>query len=372
MDGNYSGEPGRPQAFIHLDLDGLWAVKSVYGIPVEEADFKSDPLFTLGLSRFLELFERAGIRATLFVVGRDCEAQAKRALLRRAAESGHELANHSYSHVIGLGHMPPGPLAQEIARASDAIEGVAGARPVGFRAPGFDSSPAVLQGAARAGFLYDASLLPTRAGPLLRRAAEHLRTRRTAGNDSYDTDQQDHSRIHAGASADAPARDPALGGHYGAGPLWRAPRHPYIADTRAPWRVLTGDSTPGDAPAGILEVPAAVTRRLRLPVHATVAMAAGWPWTRRALLALARESGPMAYVFHPLDLAGGEELRGLPGGWLARRVFASPLARKRAYVESVLGLLTERFDVVLAREFAALVQGARGVQDEPKRRPEGV
>ncbi|HUT24229.1 MAG TPA: polysaccharide deacetylase family protein [Sumerlaeia bacterium] len=318
----------RPKVLIHVDLDGLWAVKEVYGLPgsrtpsAASPEGRPDPVYSLGAARFLDLFRQAQAPATFFVVGRDCEIPEKAALLRCLSERGHEIANHSYSHPIGLGRLSAQTIDREIAKAGDAIQQAVGRRPIGFRAPGFDASPAVLQAVSRAGLDYDASLLPTRAGPLLRATA------RFAKHPSE--------------------RGPSSMGHYGAGPVWRAPREPYRCDPDRPWRSLAGA---GPLRPSVLELPVAVTPRLRLPVHASIAMAVGWAWARRALNAAVRSSETVVYLFHGLDLVGGDEVRGLPGGFVGRRVFGLPYRRKRDFVERTLRLLLSAGDAVLTRSF---------------------
>jgi hypothetical protein len=363
----------RPTVLIQVDLDSLWAVKTVYGLPVSQRDFDDDPLYLLGMTRFLDLFRKRGVRATFFAIGRDCAVPAKQALLRRAAAEGHEIANHSQNHLVGLGARNPEEIDREIRLAGDAIEAATGCRPVGFRAPGYDASARVLQAVARAGMLYDSSVLPTRAGAILRGAAAFFGSGEATGG---------------------------AGGHYGSGPVWKAPRAPYFPDLEAPWKPRTAQkghaeaSTPNEIEApwkprtpenghdeactlneveapwkprtpekghaeactlnNLVELPVGVTPFLRLPVHASVAMAAGWAWTRMALGGLIRSSpSALVYVFHAIDLVGGEDLPGLPGGWVGRRVFRQSLARKAGFVEGVLGFLLARCDSRLSRDFAA-------------------
>jgi hypothetical protein len=253
----------------------------------------------------------------------------KQALLRRAAAEGHEIANHSQNHLVGLGARNPEEIDREIRLAGNAIEAATDCRPVGFRAPGYDASPPVLQAVARAGMLYDSSVLPTRAGGVLRSAAAFFGSGKATGG---------------------------AGGHYGSGPVWKAPRAPYFPDLEAPWKLRTPEKGHAEARTldNLVELPAGVTPFLRLPVHASVAMAAGWAWTRMALGGLIRSSpSALVYVFHAIDLVGGQDLAGLPGGWLGRRVFRQSLARKAGFVEGVLGLLLARCDSRLSRDFAA-------------------
>jgi hypothetical protein len=85
-------------------------------------------------------------------------------------------------------------------------------------------------------------------------------------------------------------------------------------------------------------------------------MAAGWIWTRRALQTLTRRSSVIVYVFHAIDLVGGEDLPGLPGGILGRRVLLQPYERKRAFVSRVLDLLLEHCRPCVTRNFVERLQ----------------
>lgn len=55
-----------------------------------------------GLDAVLPVLERHGAHATFFLIGSD--AQAHPELVRRLAAAGHEIGNHSYSHVRMVGH----------------------------------------------------------------------------------------------------------------------------------------------------------------------------------------------------------------------------------------------------------------------------
>jgi peptidoglycan-N-acetylglucosamine deacetylase len=56
--------------------------------------------------------------------------------------------------------LPPREMAEQVDRAAAVLEGAVGARPRGFRAPGYTVSDALLAVVARSGARYDASVLP--------------------------------------------------------------------------------------------------------------------------------------------------------------------------------------------------------------------
>lgn len=70
----------------------------------------------------LEILERAGIRSTFFVIGRNLDKPAKVDLMQRAHASGHWIGNHTLSHTIALGDRPERDYAlSEIERAQERI-----------------------------------------------------------------------------------------------------------------------------------------------------------------------------------------------------------------------------------------------------------
>ncbi len=94
--------------------------------------------------RLLEMFARAGARATFFVLG--WVAQREAALVRRIAEAGHELASHSYWHRL-VYDLTPAEFRQDLRQARDVIEQAAGV-PVRVHAflDGRDTAPRGAEG----------------------------------------------------------------------------------------------------------------------------------------------------------------------------------------------------------------------------------
>jgi peptidoglycan/xylan/chitin deacetylase (PgdA/CDA1 family) len=114
----------------------------------------------VGVRRLFELFTDCGIDATLFVIGEDLEVDAHRQRLRDGSATGHELANHTYSHLYDLRSRHFREQRDEILRAHEAIADLTGQPPVGFRAPGYNIAEDLLEICADAGYRYDASIFP--------------------------------------------------------------------------------------------------------------------------------------------------------------------------------------------------------------------
>lgn len=145
-----------PAAAVHVDLDGAAAIWAVHGWRWSGED---DPLYESGLEGALELFAREGVRATLFVIARDLEHPARRALLRAAVDQGHAVASHSLDHprFDGLAREEK---RRQIAESRARIADVLGVAPQGFRAPNFEVDRETLELVAEAGYAWDSSTFP--------------------------------------------------------------------------------------------------------------------------------------------------------------------------------------------------------------------
>jgi hypothetical protein len=143
---------------VSIDLDPLWCYRKIYGLEqIQEAD----PVTRVATERFCELTDSLGLRGTLFPVGRALEDQAAGAAVGQAHASGHEVANHTFSHPYDLSRSAAEVIRAEIDRGAEAIEASCGEKPQGFRAPGYLLGSRVLEQAASAGVVYDSSILPS-------------------------------------------------------------------------------------------------------------------------------------------------------------------------------------------------------------------
>jgi peptidoglycan/xylan/chitin deacetylase (PgdA/CDA1 family) len=80
----------------------------------------------------LDALHEAGVRATFFLCGINVERHPE--IARRIIAEGHEIGNHTYSH-LRLPGRSPGRIALELDRAQDVIEHHTGRRPTLFRPP---------------------------------------------------------------------------------------------------------------------------------------------------------------------------------------------------------------------------------------------
>lgn len=246
---------------VSLDLDDLSAYEAIHGL-----DPGAEPRRGLALERwlprFLDLFAQLDVRATIFVIGSDLERDLQThgrgaALLRRALAEGHELANHSHAHAYDFHTWSSERIAEDLRRCDTLLREL-GARPKGFRAPGYTHDRAMLMQAAALGYTYDSSLLPSPTYYLGKLGV--LGVRRIRGKKS--ASQVSGARSFVGPTAVHFL--PEVG-------LWEVPisvsrtlRLPLIGT------FLLGDSAPmlGRLTAEALRLEAADARHLHLELHA--------------------------------------------------------------------------------------------------------
>lgn len=106
--------------------------------------------------RLLDIFERTGVETTWFVPGHSADLFPD--VVRRAAENGHEIANHGYAHEA-FDQLAPADVRRVVRLGSDAIERITGSRPVGIRVPAGDFDGSLFELLVEEGFIYDSSIV---------------------------------------------------------------------------------------------------------------------------------------------------------------------------------------------------------------------
>ena len=312
---------------ISIDLDGIACYYRIHGLGASPAELEH-AILERALPRAAELFAARGVRVTWFVVGRDADAElaapdraaraANAARLRALADAGDELGNHSYSHPYELARLSPGEVARELDGCDRVLRAITGRPPRGFRAPGYDLSPAMLDHLARLGYRYDSSVFPA-PGYYAAKAAVMA------------------ALALAGRPSGAVMTDPRA---------LAAPPVPYRPAMTAPWRR-------GQSP--VVELPVAVTPWLRLPAIGTSLIVAPAALRRRLVGAMAGRAF-WNFELHGIDFADAE-LDGIPGELVARQPdLRVPIADKLARLGQLLDHITAGWRLVTLAEAAAEVQ----------------
>lgn len=315
MSGHY-----KPPAFVQVDVDGLWAIRRCYAQP-EARSFRIDPVWGQGLPEFQRLFDELQIRAGFFLVGRDLMLKEKRERARLIDGDGHEIGNHSFTHRIGLTRLPIGWIMHEIGRTAELMLESGLPQPVGFRSPGYDVDARVLRCVRRLGYLYDASLLPTRVAPLLR-LADVVMARR------WQPRKRQFGRIGYA----------------------KAPRMPYWPEHHRIRKRARSFSQ-----SGLLEIPVGTLPPFSVPLTASAIFSFG----PEKVIAKLRKGlplrRPLLLLLHGIDLVDCDKPIVFPERTVGLGGFAMTADEKRRHIEPVLSFLKSHYNIIRARDWAQLL-----------------
>ncbi len=112
------------------------------------------------VDEILTLFSEAGVSATFFTLGWIAERYPK--VIRRIAESGHEIASHGYDHARVF-NLDAAKFAEDIRVTREILEDASGQAVIGYRAPSFSIDPRSLwafEVLAAQGYKYSSSVAP--------------------------------------------------------------------------------------------------------------------------------------------------------------------------------------------------------------------
>jgi hypothetical protein len=312
---------------ISIDLDAISCYYRIHALGPPPAELEH-AILERALPRASALFAAHGLRVTWFVVGRDADGdavlpdRAARAAnaqrLAALAKAGDELGNHSYSHPYELARLPARDVDAEIFGGDRVVRAIAGRAPLGFRAPGYDISPAMLETLARLGYHYDSSIFPTPAYYAAKAAV-------MAG------------LAAVGRPSGAVLTDPRA---------LAAPADPYRPAMTWPWRR-------GQAP--LVELPIAVTPWTRVPAIGTTLLIAP-AWMRARLVAAMARRAFWNLELHGIDFADAEQ-DGIPGELVERQPdLRIPIAEKLERMDHLIGALSRDREWVTLAEAAAHTQ----------------
>ncbi|HEY8266011.1 MAG TPA: polysaccharide deacetylase family protein [Steroidobacteraceae bacterium] len=306
-------------ASLSLDLDNQWSYMKTHG----DAGWQSHPSYLdVVVPRILAFLAERRLTITFFIVGQDAALEKNRAALRSISAAGHEIGNHSFRHEPWLHLYTAAELDEELQKAEVAIEAATGARPRGFRGPGFSLSEDTLETLRRRGYDYDATVFPNLLNPLAR--AYLFSTSKL-------TDEEKEQRS-------------ALFG------TWKDALRP-VRPFR--WKLQGGQ---------LLEIPVTTLPGLKVPMHlsyliylAKFSRIAARSYLRLALGACRMTGTNPSLLLHPLDFLGREDCPALaffPGMDLAR-------AEKLAIVSDLFAILMASHETVTMGEHARRAAAGR-------------
>lgn len=304
----------KPTAFLHVDVDGLWAIRRCYSLPEEET-FEHDPVWEQGVPELARWFQELGLPASFFIVGRDLLIASKRKELRRLHEQGVEIANHTYTHKLGITRLSNAALVEEIQRTHELICLCGIPEPTGFRAPGYDVDERVLATLRKLGYQYDASLLPTFLSPALR-VADAIMARR------INLQKRQFGQLRFAVS----------------------PKEPYFPKPESILR---------QGQDGLIEFPVGVITRFRFPLTASAIFALGPERVCAELEKRASQNQTTLLLLHGIDAVDCSKPFVLAGRTTKAGGFNLSRKQKKQMILPVLETLASCFTLRLTHDFVA-------------------
>ena len=302
-------------ASISIDLDGLRHYEQLYGLKPESA---VDAVARLAPPRLAGLLDEVSAKGTFFAIGRELLGEADP--LRGLALTGHEIGNHTLTHPYGITRLTSGGLRAEVEGGAEAIARLTGQRPVGFRAPGYTLTAALLESAADTGHRYDSSVFP--AAPYYLAKAAVLTLLRLRGRPSA-------------AILDRPR-------------VLFAPLQPYRPARSEPY--ARGDHR-------LFELPMAIDPIFRMPFFGTLVVSFPW-WVVRMVYSSVRRLPFLNLELHGVDLM--EAADGMSAELIAAQGdLRVPLGAKLERLRRVLGWIRRDYEIVTLEKAANIISSPR-------------
>lgn len=145
---------------MSVDVEDYFQVSAFERVVSRHAWDSSESRVVANTHRVLDLFDKAGVRATFFVLG--WIAERFPALVRDIASRGHEVASHGYHHQL-VYMLTPQQFREDVRAAKHVLEQITGDPVLGYRAPSFsivESSLWALDVLLEEQYVYDASVFP--------------------------------------------------------------------------------------------------------------------------------------------------------------------------------------------------------------------
>ena len=147
---------------LTIDVEDYFQV-SAFAPHIDRADWPTLPCrVEANVERILDLLDSNGTKATFFTLGWIAERYPQ--LVRRLADSGHEVASHGYAH-RRANEQTEAEFLDDIVRAKRLLEDLTGTPVKGYRAPSFSidgRNPWAFDCLEKSGHVYSSSVYPVR------------------------------------------------------------------------------------------------------------------------------------------------------------------------------------------------------------------
>jgi hypothetical protein len=305
-------------AAISIDVDTLASIYKGHGCRRPGGYTYTE--LRMGLDNIARFLDSYRVRATLFMVGNDFLYPQNRESISMIALAGHEIANHTQSHVQGFRFLSPAEKEAEIAGMEAVCQKVTGRIPVGFRSPGWNIADDALPILQKRGYLYDSSIFPTSLTPLLKFLYWHT----MKGNPSKD-------RTTLGS--------------------WK-----YMIAPVTPYQ--TGKRDLGHkGQSGFWEFPVTVTPVLRMPFSATFLLATGLEFFHFCFRTLKACQRPIHFQFHLSDFVDYShpdlaDQMPMGNGSYVPQALRTPLKKKLEFFKRALDIMAPYYQFLTLEQWA--------------------
>jgi polysaccharide deacetylase family protein (PEP-CTERM system associated) len=147
-------------SIFSVDVEDWFHILEIPGLP-DYAQWASLPSRVCGnFMRLLDIFDEHSVQVTCFFLG--WVAERFPVLVREAAQRGHEIASHGFSHTL-VYEQTRAEFSADVTQAKNVLEQITGATVAGYRCPGFsvtEQSPWFFDVLAETGYTYDSSVFP--------------------------------------------------------------------------------------------------------------------------------------------------------------------------------------------------------------------
>ena len=256
----------KKSASLNINFDSMAECLKLSGISVKSTDIK-DPAFFEIADKFFMVADEIGAKLTIFVIAQDLLNTNNFRQVRKWAESGHEIGNHTFSHPQNLAELGSEEIRQEIKDAHNIIGDCTGYAPKGFISPAWSYSPVQAEILTELNYSYDTSLFPSFIMPIVQ-----LKLRLQSK-----VEQQTIPII----------RKDLYGSLFGS-------RQPYFVSPHHPWQ---NNSHSGD----LLMLPLPMTK-FRIPIWHSMSFIFSNKHYEQALNSAIDLSESFYYLMHPADL----------------------------------------------------------------------
>lgn len=253
---------------------------------------------TLLLDLF-EIFEKKGIKATWFVVGKDLIDPQYKQSISQLVDNGHEIGNHTMSHKRNFHLLSYQEKIIEIMQCHRLIEKI-GYTPVGFRTPYFAWDVSTMQILENLRYCYDSSLFPCSIYPLINTVKNILNANLASGTKAY--------------------------------------RNNLIYSSRIKQKINC-----------VAEIPISVSSKLKLPLHASYSLTLPYElakkYTWRQINMYKKSKEPFVYVIHLNDIC--------PSEYLKSREFKLYMSQNKRidFLEWVCSQITQSFKTTTTKSY---------------------